>query len=131
MKSFSTGTLIRRVGLILMLAVPLTVGKIATVSTPALAQSNYGAIATEPGGDAYGFAYDLDSASDAEAAALANCPASCVIQVTFSDGCAAVSRGGGFVASSQRDNGDDAIAASLDTCGSDECELVAWACTTR
>jgi len=114
-----------------MLVIPLTIGTIATVSTPALAQTNYGAIATEPGGATYGFAYDLDSASEAESAALGNCPGDCVIQVTFSDSCAAVSRGGGFVASSIRDNEDDAIAASLEACGSEECELVAWSCATH
>jgi serine/threonine-protein kinase len=94
----------------------------------ALAQ-NYGAVATSDSGNSYGFSHDYSSQSEAEDAAVDNCPGDCVSRVWFSDGCGAVAQSSEYVAWGIGDSRSEAEENALSAC--DECELVAWACTTR
>ncbi|NMF57091.1 DUF4189 domain-containing protein [Pseudanabaena yagii] len=94
----------------------------------AIAGSQYGAVATGPNG-AYGWAYNFDSAEGAKQYALSACEGSCTEVVTFSNGCAAVAKGGGYFGWAAATDETTAKNNALGYCGNDSCAIQVWACT--
>ena len=80
-----------------------------------------------------GYSYDYSSRSDAEQAALDSCGENdCAIQVWFQNSCGALAKGdeGALGYSWAANNRSQAESRALSECGSN-CEVLAWACTTR
>ncbi|MGO9121500.1 MAG: DUF4189 domain-containing protein [Desulfomonilaceae bacterium] len=103
------------------------------MSGAANAQDYYGAIAFSKSTGQSGYSYDYSSRDDAEQAALNNCGENdCEIQVWFENSCAALAQGddGALGYSWAANNRSSAESRALSECGSN-CEVLAWACTTR
>ncbi|BBC24016.1 DUF4189 domain-containing protein [Pseudanabaena sp. ABRG5-3] len=94
----------------------------------AIAGSQYGAVATGANG-AYGWAYNFDSEEGAKQYALSACEGSCTEVVTFSNGCAAVAKGGGYFGWAAAADETTAKNNALSYCGNDSCAIQVWACT--
>ncbi len=96
----------------------------------AIAGDKYGAVATGSG-NAYGYAYNYDTQSGAEAAALSECGSNCAVQVWFANACGAVAKGGGSLGWAWNADESVAKANALAQCGNGSCEIAVWACTDR
>ena len=97
----------------------------------ALADDNYGAIATSSSG-AWGYAYDYSSRQAAENAALQQCGESgCKVQVWFKNACGAVAKDGTNLGWGWALTREQAEANALSYCGTEACKVQVWACTTR
>ena len=94
----------------------------------AIAGNQFGAVATGAGG-AYGWAYNFDNGEDAKAYALSACEGSCTEVVTFSNGCAAVAKGGGYFGWAAATDEATAKSTALGYCGDSSCAIQVWACT--
>ena len=103
------------------------------LSGAANAQDYYGAIAFSKSTGQTGYSYDYSSRGGAEQAALNKCGENdCEIQVWFQNSCGALAQGGdGALGYSwAANNRSQAESRALSECGSN-CEVLAWACTTR
>ncbi len=94
---------------------------------------SYGAIATTPNAEAWGYSYDHATQAEAERHALEKCGQSdCQIQVWFKNACGAVAKDeqgnlGWAWAKTQK----QAEAEAISTCGTGTCKVETWVCTTR
>ena len=98
-----------------------------TISAPAVAQEQFGAVAIDEATGATGYAVNQASQAAAEQAAVQDCgSAGCVAAVWFSNACGAVALGSGGYGAGWAENRDGASVYAIDAC-----ERYASGCTVR
>lgn len=119
----------RKIGL------PLVVTTLfACLTASASAEDNYGAFAFSQETGAYGYSYDHGSRGLAEEDALKRCGGNCSVVLWFKNACRALAAGGGHgYGTGWADNRSRAEEIATANCEehTDDCALLAWACTTR
>ena len=103
------------------------------LSSPAIAQKRWGAVAVGPNGG-YGWATNVWTQREAEAAAIENCYGECITGYTFYDSCGAIAMGGDLAFSGGGATQAEAEAQALEFCRTDVgegCEIKVWACTEK
>ncbi|TRV42133.1 MAG: DUF4189 domain-containing protein [Microcystis panniformis Mp_MB_F_20051200_S9] len=103
----------------------------------ALAQNYFGAIAYSEETGYHGYSYDYPTRAIAESRALAECESysrsgDCQVLIWFRNGCGALATASdGSYGSGWGDNRPIAEQYALQSCGSSECRVIRWVCTTR
>jgi serine/threonine-protein kinase len=119
----------------LQLAVCTVLLAITSLSTPAAANDNYGAIAFSQDSGNYGYSYDHNTRAGAERDALNRCNASdCTVVVWFMNDCGALASGdhNGYGTGWASSRGEaENIAMSNCKNESSNCSITCWACTER
>ena len=112
---------------ILLTASSLTGAAIAQIP------DSYGAIATTPKAEFWGYSYDHPTQAEAERQALEECGQSeCKIQVWFKNACGAIAKDDtGNLGWAWANTRPQAEAEAISTCGNGTCKIETWVCTTR
>jgi len=99
---------------------------LSAAAASASANDNYGAFAFSQDTGAYGYNYDYGSRGSAEEDALNRCGGGCTVVLL------AAGKGHGY-GTGWADNRSDAEETAMSNCEeqTDDCKLLAWACTTR
>ena len=90
----------------------------------------WGAIAYDTKSGSYGYAIDMKTRREAEAAAFRQCGANCDLIRPFRDACAAVAAKPTRTSSDTGASREIAQMKAMKKCGSD-CAIKVWACTTE
>lgn len=97
-------------------------------SAGAAIANEWGAVGIGPNG-AYGWAVDFEKEQDAINYAVSACQGECR-GFSFSNSCAAIAKGGGYIGWAQAPSKSTAQAIALEQCGnSSSCEIQVWGCT--
>jgi len=117
------------------IAIPLlAMSLLAYLTASASAEDNYGAFAFSENTGAYGYSYDHSSRGSAEKDALNRCSGSCTVVLWFKNACGALAAGDGHgYGTGWAGNRSRAEEIAMSNCEerTDDCKLLAWACTTR
>lgn len=104
-----------------------------TSSVTAQIPDSFGAIATTPDANVWGYAYDHPSRAEAERQALEECGESdCQVKLWFKNACGAVAKDDqGNLGWAWGETQTQAEAEAISSCGTGTCKIETWVCTTR
>ncbi|NJK36875.1 MAG: DUF4189 domain-containing protein [Oscillatoriales cyanobacterium RM2_1_1] len=98
-------------------------------------RDHYGAIAADPDGRIWGYAYDYPNREQAERRALEECSRSgsgCQVQVWFKNACGALATNNqGNIGWAWADSRELAETQAVSACSTAGCQVKTWVCTTR